>query len=64
MMNCGDCGSWGHRAGSVRCPYRETMKRQDPFRVNPPRPIGADLRALDPAIRDATAHTAFLPGLG
>jgi len=38
------------------------MKRQDPFRLDPPRPRDAESRPLDPAARDATAHTVFLPG--
>jgi hypothetical protein len=45
----------------MRCPYRETLKRQDPFGLNPPRPLAPE-QILDPAIRDATAFTVFLPG--
>ncbi len=65
MTNCSDCGSWGHRAGSPRCPYRATIKRQDPFGLNPPRPLAPErIIDLDPALREATASTAFLPGCG
>jgi hypothetical protein len=37
------------------------LKRQDPFGLNPPRPLGPE-RIVDPAIRDATMFTVFLPG--
>jgi hypothetical protein len=63
VTRCTDCGSWGHRGKSPRCPYRETLKRQDPFGLNPPRPLNVDSRVLDPAIRAATATTVFLPGV-
>jgi len=55
---CADCGSFGHRAKTPACPYAAAMARQDPYRLNPPRP--AVQAASDPALRDATESTVFL----
>lgn len=62
MTSCSDCGSWGHRAKSPRCPYRETLKRQNRFNLELPRPELKELVPFDPALREATLRTIFLPG--
>jgi hypothetical protein len=57
MKGCSTCGSFGHRAGPA-CPYNEAMKRQDPHRLNPPRPKPKPLS--DPELRGVTRRTVFL----
>ena len=60
MQKCGDCGSWGHRAKSPRCPYAVTIKRQNPFDLELKRPDLKEIAPFDPALREATLRTIFL----
>lgn len=58
LRPCGDCGCYGHKAGTPACPYSTAQKRQDPYRVNPPRPPVQPVS--DPALRDAPASMTFM----
>ena len=56
MKACTTCGSYGHNA--AKCPLEGLQERQDPYRVNPPRPKPSPLS--DPALRAANENTVFL----
>ena len=53
---CDTCGGYGH--GAFHCPLKVIQDRQDPYRMNPPRPPGQPLSY--PALRDAGASTVFM----
>jgi hypothetical protein len=58
FSECGLCGAPGH--GVKKCPLRQLQAQQDPFGTKR-RPVRA-YEPVDPAMRDATPRTMFLPG--
>jgi hypothetical protein len=55
---CDICGAPGH--GESRCPLRRLQEMQDPYGNKVRSAASAEIS--DPALRDATTRTMFLPG--